>query len=184
MEASAIEPYTTKVMDGGITTPMAPPAALRAQEKAAGYPAFTRAGIMIRPKAATVAGPEPEIAAKKQETTTQTMAMPPRMWPRHFSARLIRRPEMPAFSITLPERMKKGIASKTNLLLAEEHRRGSTLIMASRGLPAPCARIAPTLDMPRHTAMGAPNTSSTTKMPNNTIPTIISRPPVLYIPCT
>ena len=34
---------------------------------------------MIRPSAATVAGPEPEIAAKKQETTTQTIAMPPRM---------------------------------------------------------------------------------------------------------
>ena len=77
-------------MDGGITTPMAPPAAIRAQEKAAGYPAFTRAGIMIRPKAATVAGPEPEIAAKKQETTTQTMAMPPRMWPRHGVQRLTR----------------------------------------------------------------------------------------------
>ena len=34
MEASAMEPYTTKVMDGGITTPMAPPAAIRAQAKA------------------------------------------------------------------------------------------------------------------------------------------------------
>ena len=32
MEASAMEPYTTKVMEGGMTTPMAPPAAMRAQE--------------------------------------------------------------------------------------------------------------------------------------------------------
>ena len=112
------------------------------------------------------------MAAKKQDTTTQTMAMPPRMWPRHFSARLMRRPEIPAFSITLPERMKNGIASRTNLLLAEEHRRGSTLMMASRGLPAPCTRMAPTLDMPRQTAMGAPKASSSTKIPSNTIPTI------------
>ena len=36
MEASAMEPYTTKVMDGGMTTPIAPPAAISAQENEAG----------------------------------------------------------------------------------------------------------------------------------------------------
>ena len=161
-------------MDGGMTTPMAPPAAMRAQENAGEYPAFTMAGIIIRPRAATVAGPEPEIAAKKQDTATHTIAMPPLMWPRHFSARLISRPEIPAFSITLPERMKNGIARSTNLLLAEEHSRGRTLIMASIGFPAPWTRMAATLDMPRQMAMGAPKTSRTTKIPNNTIPTIYS----------
>ena len=34
---------------------------------------------MIDPRAATVAGPEPEIAAKKQQVTTPTMARPPLM---------------------------------------------------------------------------------------------------------
>ena len=33
----------------------------------------------------------------------------------------MRRPEIPAFSSTLPDRMKNGMASRTNLLLAEEH---------------------------------------------------------------
>ena len=79
IDASAMEPYTTNVIDGGITTPIAPPAAINAQENAAGYPAFTIAGIMISPSAATVAGPDPEIAAKKQDTTIHTIAIPPLM---------------------------------------------------------------------------------------------------------
>ena len=79
IDASAMEPYTTNVIDGGITTPIAPPAAINAQENAAGYPAFTSAGIMISPSAATVAGPDPEIAAKKQDTTIHTIAIPPLM---------------------------------------------------------------------------------------------------------
>ena len=58
------------------------------------------------------------------------------------------------------------------MLLAEEHSRGSTLMIASIGLPAPWTRIAATLDMPRQMAMGAPKTSRMTKIPSNTIPTI------------
>ena len=36
IDASAMEPYTTNVIDGGITTPIAPPAAISAQENDAG----------------------------------------------------------------------------------------------------------------------------------------------------
>ena len=172
IDASAIEPYTTNVIDGGMTTPIAPPAAISAQENAAGYPAFTNAGIIINPNAATVAGPEPEIAAKKQDTTTQTIAIPPLICPRHFSARLIKRPEIPAFSITLPEMIKNGIANNTNLLLEAEQIRGNTDITATSGFPAPCTKIAATLDIPRQTAIGAPNASRRTNTPSKTIPTI------------
>lgn len=77
MEVSAIEPYTTKVMEGGIITPIAPEAAINAAEKEGEYPDLIMAGTRITPSAATVAGPDPEIAAKKQDTMTHTMAIPP-----------------------------------------------------------------------------------------------------------
>ena len=74
-----MEPYTTNVMLGGITTPIAPADAINAAENAGLYPALIIAGTRMTPRAATVAGPDPEIAAKKQATTTQTIATPPRM---------------------------------------------------------------------------------------------------------
>ena len=54
--------------------------AMRAEEKASvNPPCSTMAGIRTIPRAATVAGPEPEIAPKKHATITHTMAMPPRL---------------------------------------------------------------------------------------------------------
>ncbi len=44
-------------------------------------PCSIMAGIRTAPSAATVAGPEPEIAPKKQATITHTMAMPPLLCP-------------------------------------------------------------------------------------------------------
>lgn len=66
----------TKVIDGGMMIPIAPAVDISAAEEALSYPTRVIAGIMIMPSAATVAGPDPEIAAKKQETMTQTIAMP------------------------------------------------------------------------------------------------------------
>ena len=52
--------------------------AIRAVENGAeNLPSSTIAGIRTAPRAATVAGPEPEIAPKKQATITHTMAIPP-----------------------------------------------------------------------------------------------------------
>ena len=48
-------------------------------------PCSTIAGIRTAPSAATVAGPEPEIAPKKQATMTHTMAMPPFLCPTQVS---------------------------------------------------------------------------------------------------
>ena len=70
------------------------------------------------PRAATVAGPEPEMAAKKQATMTVTSAMPLRRWPTSVRAKSISCEDMPLLSMTLPPRMKKGMASSTNLLVA------------------------------------------------------------------
>ena len=76
IDAPEPAPYTMKVTDGGMITPIAPPAAINADANDTGYPSFTIAGIKMTPSAATVAGPDPEIAAKKQDTITQTSATP------------------------------------------------------------------------------------------------------------
>ena len=52
------------------------------------------AGIRTAPRAATVAGPEPEIAPKKHATITHTMAIPPFLWPTQVSTKLISRLEL------------------------------------------------------------------------------------------
>ena len=90
--------------------------AIRAEAKGAEKPPeLTMAGIRMMPRAATVAGPEPEIAPKNMATMTQTMAMPPRWWPTQSSMKAIRRLEMPASAMMLPERTKNGMASSRNL---------------------------------------------------------------------
>ena len=61
-------------------------------------PCSTIAGIRTAPSAATVAGPEPEIAPKKQATITHTMAIPPFLCPTQVSTKLISRFEIPAFA--------------------------------------------------------------------------------------
>ena len=77
-------------------------------------------GLMIMSimGAATVAGPDPEIAAKKQATMTVTSAMPLRLCPTRARNRSISFPEIPLFSMTFPPRIKNGIASSTNFVLA------------------------------------------------------------------
>ena len=70
------------------------------------------------PSAATVAGPEPEIAAKKQEQMTVTNARPLRRCPTQALAKAISFSEIPACSMMLPARMKNGMASSENLWVA------------------------------------------------------------------
>jgi hypothetical protein len=61
--------------------------------------------------AATVAGPEPEIAAKNIHVSTAAIARPPGSDPRIALQNLIRRLEIPPVSIRLPATMKRGTAS-------------------------------------------------------------------------
>ena len=94
--------------------------AIKAAENGAEKPPCSiMAGIRTAPSAATVAGPEPEIAPKKQATITHTMAMPPLLCPTQVLTNLIRRLEMPAFAMMLPDSTKNGIASNRNLLMPE-----------------------------------------------------------------
>ena len=77
METCAEMPYTTKGLLGGIMTPTQPAAATRAAEKYLSYTRSTIAGMVSAPMAATVAGPEPEIAPKNMQVTMAVRPIPP-----------------------------------------------------------------------------------------------------------
>ena len=94
-----MEAYTTNAILGGMTMAMELEVAINAVENGAEKPpCSTIAGIRTAPSAATVAGPEPEIAPKKQATITHTMAIPPFLCPTQVSTKLISRFEIPAFA--------------------------------------------------------------------------------------
>ena len=120
MDVPVMEAYTTKAILGGMTMAMELEVAISAVENGAEKPpCSTIAGISTAPRAATVAGPEPEIAPKKQATITHTMAIPPFLWPTQVSTNLISRLEIPAFAMMLPDSTKNGIARSRNLLIPE-----------------------------------------------------------------
>jgi len=101
---------------------MASPAATdtTAVAKGLSYPASTMPGIRISPRAATVAGPDPETAPQKAATRTVATASPPGMSPTSCLIRAIRRSAIPTFSIMTPAMTKKGIASRGNLAMPEK----------------------------------------------------------------
>ena len=120
MDTPVMEAYTTKAILGGMTMAMELEVAISAVENGAEKPpCSTMAGISTAPRAATVAGPEPEMAPKKQATITHTMAIPPFLCPTQVSTNLISRLEIPAFAMMFPDSTKNGIARSRNLLIPE-----------------------------------------------------------------
>ena len=120
MDVPVMEAYTTKAILGGMTMAMELEVAISAVENGAEKPpCSTIAGISTAPRAATVAGPEPEIAPKKQATMTHTIAIPPFLCPTQVSTNLISRLEIPAFAMMFPDSTKNGIARSRNLLIPE-----------------------------------------------------------------
>ena len=74
METPVMDAYTTNAILGGMTIAIELDVAINAVENGAeNPPCSTIAGIRTAPRAATVAGPEPEIAQKKHSTITHTM---------------------------------------------------------------------------------------------------------------
>ena len=120
MDTPVMDAYTTNAILGGMTMAMELEGAISAVENGAEKPpCSTMAGISTAPRAATVAGPEPEIAPKKQATITHTMAIPPFLCPTQVSTNLISRLEIPAFAMMFPDSTKNGIARSRNLLIPE-----------------------------------------------------------------
>jgi len=101
-------------IEGGMMMPIPPETAESAAEKLQSYPARTIAGIRISPRAATSAGPEPEIPAKKTAVIIPTIPRPPGTFPTIESARSIRRFEMDECPRTIPAKIKNGMASRVN----------------------------------------------------------------------
>ena len=97
-------------MLGGMMTPIAPAQAESAAAKEVSYFFSVISGIMKEPIAETVAGPEPEIAAKNMQAIVVTSARPPVTWPTSLLKRLSRRREMPPYIMKLPATTKNGIA--------------------------------------------------------------------------
>ena len=77
-EAPVTTLYMIMVTLGGISAAKLAEETISPSTSAWGYPDSSIWGRSVFPMATTVACVEPEMAPKKQATTTQTMAMPPR----------------------------------------------------------------------------------------------------------
>ena len=175
IDTPVIDAYTTNAILGGITIAIELEVAISAVENGAENPPRSIiAGISTIPNAATVAGPEPEIAPKKQATITHTIAIPPLVCPTQVSTKRIRRLEIPAFAMILPDNTKNGIASNRNLLIPEY------ILVATIVSEVPEYRIAQIDDNPRQIPIGIPRIRNTKNETNNTALIIFPVPPYLF----
>ncbi len=78
IDDSVIAPYTTITSDGGIRIPSVPELHMTPAAKVRVYPDATMPTIITLPTATTVAGAEPDTAAKKALASNAAMASPPR----------------------------------------------------------------------------------------------------------
>src|SRR5699024_3314399 len=115
-------PNTMSGIDGGMRMPRDPEVATRPVENFFGYPFFTIAGIISAPTATTVAGDDPETAAKNMQASTVVIAIPPRRWPTMAAPKSVRRREIPPRDMMFAARMKNGIAISGNELSALNRR--------------------------------------------------------------
>ena len=90
--------------------PSEPAAVTTPTENFSSYLAFIRAGIMIEPIAATVAGEEPEIAAKNAHAAVAAIARPPGSGPKMSVATRISFFDRPPAVMMLPDSTNIGIA--------------------------------------------------------------------------
>lgn len=71
-------PMVTIRMLGGIRGPKLPATEIMPPANSSSYPSLSISGYMMPPMAETVAGAEPDRAAKKEQATMEVMARPPR----------------------------------------------------------------------------------------------------------
>jgi len=75
--------------------PSVPAAAISPMAYRFGYPPSIRAGSMIAPMAAAVAGLEPDMAAKIEQAAMVTTARPPGRWPNQALRQAMRYLDIP-----------------------------------------------------------------------------------------
>src|SRR2546421_13028690 len=81
--------YITMTIDGGMRMPRAPDVVITPAPNCLGKPWRTIAGRMIEPMATTVAGDEPDTAAKSAHAITPASARPPCQCPTMEEAKAI-----------------------------------------------------------------------------------------------
>lgn len=158
-------------MLGGIMTPMAPAQAVKAAAKAGSYFFSFISGIIKEPIADTVAGPDPDIAAKNIHATVVTSAKPPVKWPIMALKRSNNRREMPPYIIKLPATTKNGIARSVKesnpVKQACANNIGDMLVVSN---------IKAKVAQPRQTPIGTPKIKRPNKKPNKIKKSILSVP--------
>src|SRR5699024_6203205 len=104
IETVPTTPYMTNGILGGISTPIEPAEAVIAAANPLLYLFSLMEGIINDPIAATVAGPEPDIAAKNMLANTVTIARPPEINPINTVAKFNNLLEIPPCPIRTPAR--------------------------------------------------------------------------------
>ncbi len=133
---------------------------------------------MRLPMAATVAGPEPLMAAKNMEAMMVTRARPPVKEPTRAEATRIRRREMPPFSMSAPATMKKGTAIRGKESPTAVNIFCGAIIRFMLGWAARAMRD----DRPMLTATGVRIKTNRMKLPKRMKLIDIVRPPQLRFP--
>ena len=111
----------------------------------------------MAPMAATVAGPEPETAAKNMHATTAAMPSPPGKSPATASERSVSFLEIPPLLMSVPARMKNGSASSVKESAVTIIFWATRII--ARSMPPGIQREKTILLTPMETAMGTPTIS-------------------------
>src|SRR5690625_661776 len=176
IETPPITPYIIKGILGGIITPIEPADAVTAAAKPVSYFLFSIDGIIIDPIAATVAGPEPDIAAKNMLAKTVTIANPPTKYPTNTSANLSKRSDTPPSFIKTPVKINNGIAKREKE--SSEVKAWVTIEPSGRSV---ATTIVNNADKPKDIAIGTPSNIATKKLMNKTAMVILPPPRWLHL---
>ena len=136
----------------------------------------------MEPIAATVAGPDPETAAKNIHNTIVTVASPPVNLPKNTLHTFNRRLDTPPAPINSPARINNGIA-----ISGKESALVTNCCTIYKELIRPSARIAQREETPIAIPTGIFKTKVTTNAINKTAATTIFHPrffPAVFLPNT
>lgn len=113
------------------------------------------------PTAATVAGPEPEIAAKNIHVMIEAIAKPPVMFFTNELAKFTKRCEIPPLPMMSPARMKNGTA-----IIGKESTEVIKVLTRKSTLKVPVEIMVSSVAIPNEIAMGTEAITSSAKVAN------------------
>ncbi len=152
---------------------MLPEVATTPTAKRLSYPAAIIPGIMMDPIATTVAGEDPEMAAKNMQATTVAMASPPGIQPTAALAKSTSRWDTPPVVRKCAERMKKGIARSVVCSMVS-----NSFWAMIIGESSVASKVNSRLDSPRLIAIGTPMSNRNSSPRNRNSASIRCLPPV------